>query len=360
MSLTHTQPVPDPDLPGSFKLLAIERGVPGGLKVALVADELTSSCIAHDCRFIDVHPWHNKTALKIYKPDLLLVESAWKGHWERWKHKIADYPDRHPMRKHAWMLDRMVANARDLGIPTVFWNKEDGVHFHRFIRAAKLFDHIFTVDENCHDRYRAEIGPDVSVQTLMFPVQPALHSFTGFNFTHDRACFVGSYSKHVHPGRKVWQDLVFGQVSASGMGLTVIDRNSDRLNRTYRYPDLEGLKVRPAVSHAQTAAFYKAHIASLNVNTVTDSRSMYSRRLVEILACGGIAVTSPALSVDTHFADYCHVIETEAQAADLFGRLQKDGLSEDDLARARAGAEYVAEHHTWENRLKQIAQTVGL
>ena len=86
---------------------------------------------------------------------------------------------------------------------------------------------------------------------------------------------------------------------------------------------------------------------------------MYSRRLVEILACGGIAVTNPSPAVDRYFKDYCHVVHDAVEATELFARL-KHGPSADDLARAQAGARYVLAQHTWAHRLDEIARVVGL
>ena len=82
---------------------------------------------------------------------------------------------------------------------------------------------------------------------------------------------------------------------------------------------------------------------------------MYSRRLIEILACGGIAVTSPAMSVEKHFKDFCHVVSSYEEAVELFSRL-KLGPSKDDLERAKAGAEYVRNNHTWRHRIEDIVQ----
>lgn len=328
------------------------------MRVALVSDDLTRTCLSRECGLHHPTPIGGGLSFWLRKPAFLLVESAWEGHQGAWKYKIAAYPD-HPRRSNA-SLQKLVARARSRGIPTVFWNHEDGVHFDRFIGSARLFDHVFTVDANCVPRYKAVMGEGASVHTLMFPVQPAMHSFTGFNFRHRRANFVGSYGQHVHDGRRQWQDAVFGAALASGLGLTVFDRNSGRKAGHYRYPALPGLAVRPAVPHAHTAQIYKDHLVSLNVNTVDDSPTMYSRRLVEILACGGIAVTSPAPSVDAMFKDYCHVVRTADEARPLFERWHRDGPSAQDLERARAGADYVLREHTWARRLAQIAQVVGL
>ncbi|OYQ81922.1 spore coat protein [Ignatzschineria sp. F8392] len=314
-------------------------------KIYLVSDELTRSSIDRALRTI-----HLSSA------KVLLVESAWKGHWNRWKFKIAAYPD-YPERNND-KLKELVARAKDYGIPTVFWNKEDGVHFDRFIDSAKLFDHVFTVDETCIPRYKAVMGEDASVHTLMFAVQPKFHFFDGFNFKYHRANFVGSYSHHIHDERRIWQNGLFETATETGLGLTVFDRNSNRKSKNYRYPILPNMEIKKAVKYPKTGQIYKDYLVSLNVNTITDSPTMFSRRLVEILACAGIAITTPALSVEKLFKDYCHVVHNEEEMRELFNRL-KYGPSQEDLERARAGAEYVAKYHTWEHRLAEIAKVIG-
>ena len=96
------------------------------------------------------------------------------------------------------------------------------------------------------------------------------------------------------------------------------------------------MDTRPAVSYGQTAQIYKDYLVFLNVNTVDDSSIMFSRRLIEIIACGGIAVTTPAKSVDRLFKDYCHVINDKEEADELFSRL-KHGASKNDLEMAKTG-----------------------
>ena len=314
--------------------------------IYLVADELTRSSIDR-----------SKRTIRLASAKVLLVESAWQGRWNRWKYKIAAYPD-YPNRNND-KLKKLVARAKDLGIPTVFWNKEDSVHFDRFIDSAKLFDHVFTVDETCIPRYKAVMGQDASVHSLMFAVQPKFHFFDGFNFKYHRANFVGSYSHHIHHERREWQNELFETATETGLGLTVFDRNSNRKSDNFRYPTLPNMEIKRAVKYPKTGQIYKDYLVSLNVNTITDSPTMFSRRLVEILACGGIAVTTPALSVEKRFKDYCHVVHNEEEMRELFNRL-KHGASREDLERARAGAEYVAKYHTWEHRLEEIAKVIGL
>lgn len=250
-------------------------------------------------------------------------------------------------------------NAKRFNIPTVFWNKEDGVHFDRFIESAKLFDHIFTVDANCIPRYREHVDSHVTVNSLMFAVQPKFHYFSGFHFKYSRANFVGSYSHHVHERRRIWQDMIFDAASVTGLGLSVYDRNSSRKSANYRVQVLPNMDVKPAVLYEQTAQIYKDYLVSLNVNTIEDSETMFSRRLIEIIACGGIAVTNPSPAVERYFKDFCHVVHDKEEAVELFNRL-KFGHSSEDLERAKTGAEYVAREHTWGHRLQEICNVIGI
>ncbi len=327
------------------------------MRIALIADKLTNDALSVETEVRLLTPLNYRLYLKFWKPDFLFVESAWQGHKNRWKFKIASYKD-YPKRNNR-QLQKVVTYAKNLGIPTLFWNKEDSIHFERFIESAKLFDHIFTVDENCIPRYKEIVEEHVTVNPLMFAVQHKFHSFTGFDFKQNRANFVGSYSHHMHDKRRMWQDMMFTSASKTGLGLDVYDRNSNRKSKDYRYPGLENMEVLNAVAYEKTAQIYKDYTLSLNVNTIEDSSTMFSRRLVEILACGGVAVTNPTKAVKKLFKEYCHVVSTKEEMDELFYRVHKYGLSDQDKEMARAGAEYVAKNHTWTHRLQEIREVIG-
>lgn len=317
------------------------------LRLALITDDLTRECLAHECKVYNVTPWNYRFVFRHAKPDGLLVESAWNGRWKSWKYGIASYPDRTNAG-----LARVVEAAREAGIPAVFWNREDGVHFDRFIASARLFDRVLTVDETAVSRYRAELGPDAKIGVMMFAASTAIHRPSDQDPLR-RAAFVGSYSS-VHPHRKVWQDSMFE--ATRELGLVIYDRNSSRSQTQYRFPDHPWIEVRRAVPHKRTAEIYRTHAINLNVNTITDSRTAFSRRLVEILACGGYMVTNQTKAVLNLFADYCAVLDEPEEARSLFDRVAKSGLSARQKEQARAGAEYVAENHSWRHRLREIEE----
>jgi hypothetical protein len=332
-------------------LKSASRFKPGryaGLKVGLVADALTQASMEKECCVKNITPSNFVDVLNGWRPDLIFVESAWQGFRDSWKYRIASYSD-YPER-HNESLQAMLRAARTHGIPALFWNKEDDVHYYRFESSAKLFEYIYTVDANCIAKYRVA-APNAKVDSLMFPVQARFHyaksqaeKSLGFS------SFVGSYGTHVHPRRREWQDLLFDAFAPHG--LDVYDRNSSRRAAHYRYPDLPGLRVRSKVGYESTAHLYRRYKFNLNVNTIETSPTMYSRRLIEILAVAGVAVTTPAEAVTRLFSDYCQIVDCRED----LDRILHWSDAEYSLARekARAGAEYVACTHTWTHRLSQI------
>lgn len=345
-----------PEVPADIEL----KGPFRSLKIALVADHFTEVCLSFECRIRSVTPQNYKQVFKDWKPDLFLAESAFHGRHGSWRYELAKQPRWLRFTKPT-LMRKLVAYARSLGVPTLFWNKDDGAFFDAFIDTAKLFDHIFTTDQNCVSRYRSIVADKVSVDVLMLPVQPAFHSFSGFNFTKNEACFAGSYYRKILGARREFLDMVFHAADDAAMPVNVYDRNHGRFSHffEFRFPTNACVKKHAPVSHWATAALYKEHALSLNVNSVTDSESMCSRRLLEILACGGIAMTNPTLCVERHFRDYCHVVGSRGEALELMGRM-KYGPVKEDMERAEAGARYVLAEHTWSRRLRKICETAGL
>ncbi|HVE10307.1 MAG TPA: glycosyltransferase [Paraburkholderia sp.] len=345
-SLVYDHPKVDED---------VERaGRFGRLKIALVTDYFTADCLSAECRVRTMTPANYKDIIGNWKPDLVLAESAFHGVDGSWRYELAKQPALLRLSKPKAIF-RLIDYARSVGVPTVFWNKDDGAFFDVFIDVAKAFDYIFTTDKECIGRYRQQVPENVPVNTLIMPYQPAFHYFSGFNFTRKEACFTGSYYRRILNERRRFLDMVFDTCEQHDMRINVFDRNHDRLSRhlEFRFPKKSQLHLHEKVPNRETADIYKSHVISINVNSVTSSETMFSRRLVEILACGGIAVTNNSRAVEGYFRDFCHVVNTREEMQELFSRL-RHGPSQEDMARAEAGSIYVRENHTWAHRLEQI------
>jgi len=107
-------------------------------------------------------PYSNKTKIyeniiKFFKPKLLLVDSFWKGCDFTWS-KINN-------NKKFETISLIVRLCNKYGIKTYFWNKEDPISYHIWIKYAKLFDNVFTTDESCIHLYKSE---GISANVLPF------------------------------------------------------------------------------------------------------------------------------------------------------------------------------------------------
>jgi len=330
----------------------------GRLKIALVADYFTTACLSAECRVRSLTPDNYEDVIRHWQPDLLFVESAFHGRNGAWRYQLARQPK--------WLrlgrpkaIRRLVALAGDRGIPALFWNKDDGAFFEDFIELAQCFEHVFTTDSATLERYRQRLHPG-GARLLAMAYQPAFHYFSGFQFTRREACFVGSYYRRILDQRRIFLDMAFDACEEAGLPLNVFDRNHHRFSRhfEFKFPVKKQMRIFTGVPYPATAEIYKTHAASLNVNSVTDSETMCSRRLLEILACGGVAVTNRSPAVDRLFRDYCQVVETRSETLELLARLRHGGPSKDDLERAEAGAAYVRSSHTWERRLEELSDIV--
>ncbi|WP_141080963.1 glycosyltransferase, partial [Campylobacter lanienae] len=133
-----------------------------------------------------------------------------------------------------------------------------------------------------------------------------------------------------------------------------------RKSNIYRYPDIDNVNIFPSVSYKKTADIYRDYLISLNVNTIENSPTMFSRRLIEILACGRIAITNNTPAIEKYFKDYCYPFNDESQLQDLLYKINEFGMDKHTKERLRSAAEHIANNYTWEHRIKYIKEIVGI
>jgi hypothetical protein len=326
------------------------------MRIGLISDEILFLNLQADYKIEYITLENYKTKINKNTIDFLLIESAWNGLNNAWKYKLAKYP------VFFWRTNndilKVINFAKDKNIKVVFWSKEDGVHFNRFINIAKHCNYIFTVDENSIDCYRQIVDKHIPIHSLMFAINPNIHYFSGFNNKIKKACFAGSYSIHLHPNRRRWQKMAFAAASKADLGPVIFDRNFRKKRLRNKYPRVPNIIINEEIPYLQTAEIYKKYLINLNVNTIVNSPTMFSRRLIEILACGGLCVTNSSLAVKILFNDYVYIADSNHEIIDIF-RSIKSGLAKKHLEKAKAGAEYVLKNHCWEKRINKIIQILN-
>ncbi|GAB3595822.1 Putative glycosyltransferase EpsF [Corynebacterium faecale] len=258
-----------------------------GLKVGLISDEFTATTLAgtFDVEKLGRTTWRDQIQLTSF--DLIFVESAWEGNDAEWHRGVGYYSD-----EESADLRGVLSLAQEKGIPTVFWNKEDPVHFSRFAPNAVLFDHVATTDANMIEKYLNFPGSMLkTASALPFYAQPSIHNPLRVDREiRDTVSYAGTYYGKRYADRS--KDLEKLLAAALPHGLEIYDRQADNPDSPYKFPAKYQRSVQGAIPYMEVVESYKTHLAHLNVNSVTNSPTMFSRRVIEIPASGGLVLSA--------------------------------------------------------------------
>lgn len=348
-----SQPVPPLVAVTKRKLPARLEG--GRLRVASILDEMSEACFAPECELVPLGLEGWAEQLDESQPDLLLVESAWNGNGGEWQYRIAQYPraDLAGLPALRGLLD--VCHER--GIPTAFWNKEDPVHFDRFAEAAALFDHVFTTDSRCIERYDALPG-ERTITPLPFAAQPRIHNpIAAVPKRSASPCFAGAWYRDRHADRRLALEALLD--AARPYGLVIYDRRFGGDDDAFGFPERFAPHVLGKLPYERILDVYRSHRVFLNANSVADSPTMCSRRVFELAACDTAIVSTPGAALSALLGEgMVEEAGDSATAGEALARLLDD---EDERSRrARAARRAVFATHTYGERLATIAEVAGL
>lgn len=325
------------------------------LKVACILDEFSYQCLKYECdlKEIDTENWTK--VLLTERPNLLLVESAWVGIHGDWFGKIANINN-----KAHTIIENIIKLCKKLGIPTVFWNKEDPYHFDEFIYTAKLFDYIFTTDENCIEKYKEFLHHD-QVYVLPFAAQIKIHNpINNAQKKIANVAFAGAWYNIQHFDRK--KNMEYILEPALEYGLHIYDRNYNYnnvyVNNYYRFPEIYQPFIKGYVPYEEIAELYKRYNIFLNVNSVDDSPTMFSRRVFELLACGTNVISSFSPGIEKMFPEIVKLSRTKEDTLEYLQTLIKDKELRDRLS--LLGEREIFNHHTYTIRLETILDKIGM
>ncbi|MEE1904417.1 glycosyltransferase [Pseudomonas inefficax] len=314
------------------------------LKVACVMDEFTFGSYRYECNLMQLTPSNWKAELEGFGPELLFIESAWRGKDELWGSKVGH---------NSQELQDILAWCRQNKVPTVFWNKEDPVHFETFLTTAKQFDHVFTTDIDCIHRYKGALGHD-RVYLLPFACQPALHNPIELYERKDAFCFAGAYYAR-YPERT--RDLGnFVCELPKFRPLEIFDRNFGKNDANYQFPEEYQPYIVGTLPFEKIDTAYKGYRYAINLNSIKQSQSMFARRVFELLGCNTITVSNFSRGVRLLFGD---LVVTTDNGEEMLRRLEllaKDLLNSDKLR--LAALRKVMQEHTYTQRLEYVLSKV--
>ncbi len=287
------------------------------------------------------------------KSDFAFLESCWKGNGGAWEYAFIS-----PELKHAnaQALLEVIAHLRRRQMKIAFWNKEDPMHYDRFLPIARQADIIFTTDASKVADYRRDT-PSVRIEVMPFAAQPRLcNPAERSRIEPETLCFAGSYYAAGHDARKSQMDaLLPAIIEFRG---AIYDRMSGIDGDRYLYPSQYRPFIRPAVSFAEMVKLYRAFKVFLNVNTITDSPTMMSRRVYELLACGTPVVSAPSEALERIFPGVVQLASSKSQAINAVGKLLDDASFRGRIA--HLGHREVMRNHTYGKRLGTLLPAMGI
>lgn len=323
------------------------------LTVGVILDEFSMTALQPEWTQVALSRAGWRAELASSQPDLIFVESAWAGNGGQWRYQLTG--DSGPKGD----FIELIQTCRSLGIPTVFWNKEDPPHYDDFLESAKLFDWVFTSDSGRIASYIRDLGHD-RVDVLQFAAQPVLHNpVRPREGWHNRdVAFAGMYFAHKYPERRAQMEVLLGGAhdagEEKGTGLDIFSRHAGQ-DPNYRFPEPYRKHVAGSLTYNQMLTAYKGYKVFLNVNSVIDSPSMCARRIFEITAAGTSVVSTPSLALSTLWepGEQLVVGSREETKETLLAVTRNPQLSDRQLHRAQRR---IWSAHTYAHRVESVIQ----
>lgn len=327
---------------------------PNKFNICCIFDTFTKNCFEPELNLLSPGPRNWKKVLCTIRLDALFVESAWHGNGDSWRFLVGKHNE-----KNLNIIKALTSECHKKDIPTIFWNKEDPVHFDKFIETAQMFDYIFTTDADCIPKY-LEHTKHNHIYALPFAAQPNIHNPVLSQPRIGNVCFAGSY--HVHQYIERQHDMEILLKPAMAYGLDIFDRmfgTRDKNAIQYQFPDIYQPYIRGKLEYNEMIDAYKKYKVFLNVNSVKYSPTMFARRVFELLACGTPVISSYSKGIINLLGeDIVLISESEKDTQKHLDHL----LGDDHFwwRKSLAGIRKVMEFNTYKDRANMILTNTGL
>ncbi|MDC7713711.1 DUF3880 domain-containing protein [Vogesella sp. LYT5W] len=315
------------------------------LKVASIMDEFTYLSYEPECNLLQLTPQNWLTELESFRPELLMIESAWRGKNDLWGSKVGHMSQE---------VVSIVEWCRSKNVPTIFWNKEDPVHFETFLNTAKLFDYVFTTDIDCISRYKTALGHD-HVYFLPFAAQPKVNNPIESYQRRDAFCFAGAYYAKYPDRTRDLGDFLLSLPSFKPV--EIYDRNYGKNDPNYQFPAEYQPFIVGTLPYSEIDKAYKGYYYAINLNSIKQSQSMFARRVFELLASNTITVSNFSRGVRAMFGD---LVFTGDSGSELVRRLKSIAGNPLKVKQLRLMAlRKIMLEHTYQDRLAYIYSKVS-
>jgi len=323
------------------------------INIAIVTDSLAYNYLNNSTNLFYLGPENYKEVIDNNDIDLFLFITCWQGMNNKDWRGISGNPE-----VRSQLLD-IFKYCKSKNIPSVYWSKEDPVHYDRYHELSKYADFIFTTATECILDYMI-FTDNKNVFPLQYGINPYIHNPVGFrinnkrNFkTNDQVLFAGSwYLKHKN--RAIDQEKLFDGVIDSTKELVIIDRNYFNPSKTVAYPKKYQSFTYPSMSYNKLQQFQKLFNWIINLNTVKNSTTMCAARVFELQAQGMSILSNPALIIEKNFPNIF-----TAETPDEVVKILEETSETEMYAKQIMGVRNVFDDTVFE-RLHYVLNKIGL
>jgi len=284
-------------------------------KVGSIMDIFTHTCFSYELDLYPVTQDNFKEVIDSNKLDFFIFESAWHGNNSNWSNMLVNFD----ATSITSSLNKLLEYINLKKIPKIFYNKEDPVNFDVFKNFAQNFtssrDLVVTTDQESVEKYKQL---NVSrVFSFPFCCQPIIHnpvdtSNISTSTRLSKIFFPCAYYGSKYPERCKQMDNMLDKYFNY---IDLYDRQlifTKQTHQIFSYADMKGdyefpkrfnPLVRGFLDYHQVVSLYKKYKYVMNANTVTDSSTMFSRRIIEAAACGACIISNSSLGTKNILGD---------------------------------------------------------
>ncbi|MGC2413753.1 MAG: glycosyltransferase [Stellaceae bacterium] len=319
------------------------------LRIACILGERLFDGLTHEAELLLLTQSTWKQTLQFGRVDLVLIESAsstCSGDWYMAQFERGEHRDR---------LDELLAFARTLGIPTVFWMTLDSQYLHLYQDFARRFDRVFCADANSLTEL-ARSG--VPAMPLLPAIQP--RRFNPIRSYDDRSQY---RSGIIYDG---WTDLykypetraILGRLPTDA--LAIIDTAC--MIAQVQVPRIAEPALRQAlkgwVHRKLLPEVYKRADACISFSQSSVTPTQASWALIEAAACRVPLIHLGALEPDDFRGGFVRQWLSQDEFVGDIHEIMGDPLAR-EIAAHPAWREAHA-HHTFADRLAVICREIGI
>lgn len=317
------------------------------VKIAIIADEFLYDSFKDIAEFIYITP--DTYSSYFDKVDFLLVASAWRGLNNEWRVMATEGTENNRI------LHKAIEEYKKAGITVVFYSKEDPPNYEHFLPIAKKCDIIFTSCVEKVEDYKRDCNTD-QVYVMEFCINPVFHNPIGMcneNRT-DGVFFAGSWMTK-YPERIKSMEVMFDGVLSAGKKLVIADRNFSQNNITYFFPRKYYSYLTKEIPHDYLQKVHKLYTWAININSITDSKTMFANRVYELQANGCLMISNHSLGVEEKFKEVV-IVNDEKDVQNALEKYNNEEIYEHQIASVRR----VMTGETNYDRIMKLLDIVGI